>query len=111
MCVILLESLSRSFCCAVFNVAARILDAAMAIPTVMARLVSLLHRIVAWLIGHRVCTASKCISVVLLESLSWSFCSAVFNVAARILVATMVILTVISLVSRIVAWMITHRYV
>ena len=53
MCVILLESLSRSFCCAVSNVAARILDEAMAIPTVMAHLVSLLHRIVAWLIAHR----------------------------------------------------------
>ena len=36
ICVILLESLSRSFCCAVFNVAARIFDSAMAIPTVMA---------------------------------------------------------------------------
>ena len=53
MCVILLESLSRSFSCAVSNEAARILDAAMAIPTVMAHLVSLLHRIVARLIAHR----------------------------------------------------------
>ena len=43
------------------------------------------------------------------------FCSAVFNVAARILVATIVILTVmarlVSLVSRIVAWLIAHRYI
>ena len=53
MFVILLESLSRSFCCADSNVAAWILDAAMAIPTVMADLVSLLHRIVARLIAHR----------------------------------------------------------
>ena len=53
LCVILLESLSQSYWCAVFNVAARILDAAMAIPTVMAHLVSLLHRIVARLIAHR----------------------------------------------------------
>ena len=94
--VILLESFSQSFCCAVFNVAARILDAAMAILTVMARLVSLLHRIVAWLISHQVRTASMCICVILLESLSRSFCCAVFNVAARILVATMVILTVMA---------------
>ena len=53
ICVILLESLSRSFCCAVFNVAARILVATMVILTVMARLVSHVSRIVAWLIAHR----------------------------------------------------------
>ena len=49
----LLESFSQSFCCAVFNVAARILDAAMAIPTVMVRLVGFVSRIVARMIAHR----------------------------------------------------------
>ena len=93
-----------SFCCAVFNIAGMILDAAMAIPTVMARLVSLLHRIVAWLIAHRVHTASMCTCAILLESLSRSFCSAVFNVAARILVSAIVILTAM-------AQVIAHRYV
>ena len=62
-----------------------------------------------------VCIASMCICVILLESLSGTFCCAVLNVAARILVATMVILTVmarlVSHVSRIVAWLIAHRYV
>ena len=53
MCVILLESLSQLFCCAVFNVAARILDAAMVIPTVMARLVGFVSRIVARMVAHR----------------------------------------------------------
>ena len=53
ICVILLESLSRSFCCGVFNVAARILDAAMAIPTVMVRLVGFVSRIVARMIARR----------------------------------------------------------
>ena len=51
--VILLESLSRSFCCAVFNVAASFLDAAMAIPTAMARLVGVVSRIVAKMVAHR----------------------------------------------------------
>ena len=53
ICVILLESLSRSFCCAVFSVAARILDAVIAIPTVMARLVGFVSGIVARMIAHR----------------------------------------------------------
>ena len=53
ICVILLESFTQSFCCAVFNVAARILDAVMAIPTVMARLIGFVSLIVAWMIAHR----------------------------------------------------------
>ena len=40
-------------CCAVFCVAARILDAAMAIPTVIARLVGFVSRIVARMVAHR----------------------------------------------------------
>ena len=40
-------------CCAVFNVAARILDAAIVILTVMARLVGFVSRIVARMIAHR----------------------------------------------------------
>ena len=39
--------------CCFFNVAARILDAAMAILTVIARLVGFVSRIVAWMIAHR----------------------------------------------------------
>ena len=53
ICVILLESLSRLCCCAVFNVAARILDAVMAIPTVMARLVGFVSLNVAGMVAHR----------------------------------------------------------
>ena len=53
ICLILLESLSRLCCCAFFNVAARILDAAMAIPTVMARLVGFVSLNVAWMVAHR----------------------------------------------------------
>ena len=52
ICVALLESLSQSVCCAVFNVAARIFDAAMAIPTVTARLVGFVSRIVARMVAH-----------------------------------------------------------
>ena len=40
-------------CCAVFNVAARILDAAMVIPTVMVRLVGFVSRIIARMVAHR----------------------------------------------------------
>ena len=101
ICVILLESLSRSFCCAVSNVAARILDAAMAIPTVMAHLVSLLHRIVARLIAHRY-IQHQC-AYVLFYSNRFSGC-AVFNVAARILVSAMVMPTAM-------AQVIAQRYV
>ena len=53
ICVILLESFSQSFCCAVFNVAARILDAVIAIPTVMARLVGFVSLNVAGMVAHR----------------------------------------------------------
>ena len=53
LCVILLESLSRSFCYAVFNVAAKILVAVMVIPTVMARLVGFVSLNVAWMVAHR----------------------------------------------------------
>ena len=53
ICVILLESLSWSFCCAVFNGAARILDAVMAIPTVMARLVGFVSLNVARMVALR----------------------------------------------------------
>ena len=52
ICVILLESLLR-LCCAVFNVAARILDAVMAIPTVMARLVGFVSLNVAGMVVQR----------------------------------------------------------
>ena len=84
----------------------------MAILTAMVRLIGFVSRIVAWLIAH---IASMCMCVILLESLSRSFCCAVFNVAARILDAAMAIPTVkarlVSFVSRIVARMVAHRYV
>ena len=52
----------------------------------------------------KVRTASMCICVILLKSLSRSFCSAVFNVAARILASVMVMPTAM-------AQVIAHRYV
>ena len=115
MCVILLESLSRSFCCAVSNVAARILHAAMAIPTVMAHLVSLLHRIVAWLIAHRY-VQHQCAYVLFYSNRSRSHFDALFSMLQpgfwmqrwqyRQLMARLV-----GFVSRIVARMVTHTYV
>ena len=52
-CVILLELLSQLFCCVIFKVSAIILVAGMAIPTVMARLVGFVSRIVARMVAHR----------------------------------------------------------
>ena len=53
ICVILLELLSRLFCCVIFKVSAIILVAVMAILTMMARLVGFVSQIVAWMIAHR----------------------------------------------------------
>ena len=113
ICVMLLESLSRSFCSAVFNVAARILVAMMVILTVMARLVSLLHRIGAWMIAHSY-VQHQCACVLFYSNRShghfvvlFQCCSQDFGCsdgdtdsdgASKAL-------------SRIVAWLIAHRYV
>ena len=106
--------IARTFCCAVFNVAARILAAMMVIPTVMARLVSLLHRIVARLIAHRY-IQHQCAYVLFYSNRFPGHLFCCFQCCSQDFGGNDVILTVmarlVSLVSRIVAWMIAHWYV